>query len=48
MPRFFSPDFVGFGEVVAFTAAGDQRLELATLGLSYECQAPWGLDGLEG
>ena len=25
--------------MVAFTASGDQRLELATLGFSYECQA---------
>ena len=38
--RFFSWSSLDLGKVVAFTAAGDQRLELATLGFSYECQAP--------
>ena len=32
-------DQASIHEVVAFTGAGDQRLELATLGFSYECQA---------
>ncbi|CAL1143076.1 unnamed protein product [Cladocopium goreaui] len=32
--------YLGAQQVVAFTAAGDQRLELATLGFSYECQVP--------
>eukprot|EP00434_Breviolum_minutum_P007204 symbB.v1.2.006359.t1/scaffold371.1/size308833/6 len=32
--------YLGAQQVVAFTGAGDQRLELATLGFSYECQVP--------